>query len=252
MAAKPLLSALLLLAAALPPQKPALKSGVTLVEVDVVLSDQSGRPVRGLGREDFEVDEDGQPVEIASFSEIDLPESPHAAIVPPPDRSGSAFGSNDQADGRLILIVLDDVQVSFTAGRIATVKAVARRAVDRLGPTDLAGVMTTSGRLGGQTELTTDKSRLMAAIDRFVPQGAHDLPEIANGPPGSRVAAESIADRRTLSAMAGLSVAARALSTITHRRKGVSSSVRALRAPPMKSCAIRESALPTNRFENSS
>ena len=43
MAAKTLLSALLLLAAAQPPQKPPLKSGVTLVEVDVVVSDKSGR-----------------------------------------------------------------------------------------------------------------------------------------------------------------------------------------------------------------
>jgi VWFA-related protein len=106
---------------------------------------------------------------------------------------------------------------------MATVKAVARRAVEGLGPDDLAGVMTTSGRLGGQTELTRDKSRLLAAIARFVPQGGHDLPAIANGPPStaSGVSAESLADRRTLSAMAGLSAAARALSTITNRRKGV-------------------------------
>ena len=84
--------------------------------------------------------------------------------------------------------------------------------------------MTTSGRLGGQTELTTDKSRLLAAIERFIPQGGHDLPGIANGPPlttGGSASADSIADRRTLSAMAGLSAAARTLSTITHRRKGV-------------------------------
>ena len=224
MAAKTLLSALLLLAAAQPPQKPALKSGVTLVEVDVVISDKSGRPVRGLSREDFEVDEDGQPVEIASFSAVDLPQAPHDAVVPPPDRSGSAFASNEQADGRLILIVLDDVLVSLTAGRMATVKAVARRAVEGLGPGDLAGVMTTSGRLGGQTELTTDKSRLLAAIARFVPQGGHDLPAIANGPAsiaGGGAPAESLTDRRTISAMAGLRTAARALSTITHRRKGV-------------------------------
>ena len=224
MAAKTLLCALLLLAASQPPQKPALKSGVTLVEVDVVISDKSGRPVRGLSREDFEVDEDGQRVEIASFSAVDLPQTPRDAVVPPPDRSGSAFASNEQADGRLILIVLDDVLVSLTAGRMATVKAVARRAVEGLGPGDLAGVMTTSGRLGGQTELTTDKSRLLAAIARFVPQGGHDLPAIANGPAstaGGGASAESLADRRTISAMAGLRTAARALSTITHRRKGV-------------------------------
>ena len=76
MAAKTFLSALLLLAAPQPPQKPALKSGVTVVEVDVVVTDKSGRPVRGLAREDFEIDEDGRPVEIATFSAVDVPEAP--------------------------------------------------------------------------------------------------------------------------------------------------------------------------------
>jgi VWFA-related protein len=223
---KTLLPAVLLLLAAqqAPPPKPGFKSSVTLVEVDVVATDKSALPVRGLRKEDFEISEDGNPVEIATFSAVDVPEAPRHAIMPLPDRSGSAFGSNDRTDdGRLILIVLDDIQVSFTAGRMATVKSVARRVVERLGPADLAGVMTTSGRLGGQAEFTTDKSRLLDAIERFVPRGEHDLPAIANAPsgPGADPRAERISDGRTRSAMAGLSTAARALATIPHRRKGV-------------------------------
>ena len=126
--------------------------------------------------------------------------------------------------GGLILIVLDDIQVSFTAGRMATVKSVARRAVERLGPADLAGVMTTSGRLGGQAEFTTDKSRLLDAIERFVPQGEHDLPAIAARRHQRQAPTHelnALGERRTQSAMAGLSTAARALATIPHRRKGV-------------------------------
>jgi VWFA-related protein len=215
-----LLSAVLILLAA-QQTPPGFKSTVTLVEVDVVVTDTSGRPVRELRREDFAIAEDGKPVEIATFSAVNVPEAPARASVEAPDRSGSAFGSNDRTDdGRLILIVLDDVQVSFTAGRMATVKSVARRAVERLGPADLAGVMTTSGRLGSQTTFTNDKSSLLQAIERFVPQGEHDLPAIAGAPP-SVTGDQRIVDRRTISAMAGLRVAARALATIPHRRKGV-------------------------------
>jgi VWFA-related protein len=227
MPVKAFLSAVLLLLAAqqAPEPKPGFRSGVTVVEVDVVVTDKSARPVRGLREEDFEISEDGRPVQIATFSAVDVPEASRPAIIPPPDRSGSAFASNDQADdGRLILIVLDDIQVGFTAGRMSTVKSVARRAVERLGPADLAGVMTTSGRLGGQTEFTTDKSRLLDAIERFVPQGEHELPAIANSlpsVPGANQRAQRIGELRTPSAMAGLSVAARALATIPHRRKGV-------------------------------
>ena len=220
---KTCLSAVLVLLAAqqAPPPKPSFKSGVTVVEVDVVVTDKSGRPVRGLRTEDFEIAEDGRPVEIATFSAVDVPEAPRESIIPPPDRSGSAFASNERPDdGRLILIVLDDVQMTFTAGRMASVKSVARRAVERLGPRDLAGVLTTSGRFGGQAEFTMDKARLLDAIERFVPRGEHDLPEIAGAVPGGSPS-EGLANRRTISAMSGLTAAARALGSISHRRKGV-------------------------------
>ncbi len=222
-----LLTALLfLLAVQQPPTpKPAFKSSVTVIEVDVVVTDRSGRPVRGLARGDFEISEDGKPVDLVSFSAVDLPEAPRDSLIPPPDRSGSAYASNDRTDdGRVILIALDDVQVSFTAGRMTTVKTVARRAVEKLGPGDVAAVITTSGRRGSQAEFTTDKARLLAAIERFVPQGEHDLPAIAAPPSsvgGANPPVDAIAERRTLSAMAGLSAAARVLATIPHRRKGV-------------------------------
>ena len=219
------LAALFLLAAQQPqPSRPVFKANATMVEVDVVATDTSGRPVRGLGREDFEVLEDGTPVDIVTFSAIDVPDVPHAVTPAPQDRSGSSFASNDQTgDARLLLIVLDDVQVSFTAGRMAIAKSAARRAVERLGPADLAGVLTTSGRLGGQAEFTTDKSRLLAAIEQFTPRGEHETPAIASLPSsgGPISTGERIEDRRTRSAMAGLTVAARALATIPHRRKGV-------------------------------
>lgn len=222
-----LLTALVFLLAAQQPStpKPAFKSSVTVIDVDVVVTDRSGRPVRGLGRDDFEISEDGKPVDIVSFSAVDLPEAPRESVIPEPERSGSAYASNDRPDdGRVILIALDDVQVSLTSGRMMTVKTVARRAVERLGPGDVAAVVTTSGRVGGQAEFTTDKARLLAAIDRFVPQGEHELPAIAapsSSAGGANSPADRIAERRTQAAMAGLSAAARVLATIPHRRKGV-------------------------------
>ena len=206
------------------PPRPAFKSGVTLVEVDVVVRDRSGRPVRGLSREDFSVAEDDTPVEIASFSAIDLPEAPRDALVAPADRSGSAHASNDQPqDGRVILIVLDDLLVSLSAARMATVKSIGRRAVERLGPSDLAAVVTTSGRLGAQTEFTTEKWRLLAAIDRFVPQSEFDSPGIASSPgiPPVQSRADRLDGTRMRSAMVGLTSAIKGLGTIPHRRKSV-------------------------------
>lgn len=224
---KPLLAGVLIVLASqqVPRSTPALKSNVTIVEVDVVVADKAAQPVRGLRQEDFAVAEDGVAVEIATFSAIDIPSAPVTAEAPAPDRSGSAFASNDRPDdGRLILIVLDDVQSGLDPARMAIVKRIARRAVARLGPMDQAAVMTTSGRRGTGAEFTTDRARLVEVIDRFVPQREPELPAIAGEPPATSNAstpAEYIVMRRTQAAMAGLTAAARTLATIQHRRKGV-------------------------------
>ena len=42
---------------------------VEVVEVDVVVTDKKGRPVKGLNREDFELYVDGQPVDVTNFYE---------------------------------------------------------------------------------------------------------------------------------------------------------------------------------------
>ncbi len=66
------LGAVLCGAAALPAQtaQPFVdRVDVQVVEVDVVVTDRKGRPVKGLTREDFELYVDGRPVEIANFYE---------------------------------------------------------------------------------------------------------------------------------------------------------------------------------------
>ena len=219
-----LITVCLLLAIQQVPPKPTFRSNATLVEVDVVASDGSGRPVRGLRKEDFLVAEDGAPVEIATFSAIDLPQAPRDAAIAPADRSGSAHASNDQLqDGRVVLIVLDDLLVSLSAARMVTVKSIGRRAVERLGPSDLAAVVTTSGRLDAQAEFTTEKWRLLAAIDRFVPQSEFDSPAIGSSPgtPPVLSPADRLGQTRMRSAMVGLTTAIRNLGTIRHRRKSL-------------------------------
>lgn len=58
---------------------------VNVVTVDVVVSDRDGRPVRGLTRGDFEVYEDGRPMEVTNFSAIDRGEGRRAAPAPEPE-----------------------------------------------------------------------------------------------------------------------------------------------------------------------
>jgi VWFA-related protein len=219
-----LAAAVLLFLAEQLPQPPTFKSGVNVVEVDVVVTDKSGRPVRGLRQDDFEIFEDGKPVDIMTFTVVDVPEAPASAGIPPADRSGTAFASNDQPhDGRVILIVLDDYHVALNAGRISVSKSIARRLVERLGPSDHAGVIGTSSRNVVPVEFTADKARLIEAIDRFVPQSEQST-GLVGDPSGTGAAQAPLdfgAEARARRAMDTMSHAARILATIPHRRKAV-------------------------------
>ena len=218
----------LLLAEQPPPQTP-FKSGVNLVEVDVVVTDKGGKPFRGLTQQDFEVFEDGKPVQIATFVAVDLPPARADATIPPADRSGTSIRSNDQPeDGRVLLIVLDDYHVRFDAGYAKRTRAIARRLVERLGPSDQVAVVATSGRSINQAEFTDDKARLVDAIDGFFPQSeqtvsgglvAGSLQRSLGGPGGGGFG--FVSEMKAQWAMDTLGGAAKALADIPHRRKAI-------------------------------
>src|SRR5215217_7808853 len=152
-------TALLLYLLAQAAGQPPFRTGIDLVEVDVVVSDKQGRPVRGLTRDDFEVLEDGKTMKVEAFTAIDLPAAAAGEVLPGADRSGTSIASNDQADeGRLLLIVMDDYHVAFDAGRVAASRSIARRLVERMGPSDQAAVVVPSGRKNAQADFTSDKS----------------------------------------------------------------------------------------------
>src|SRR5262245_45450270 len=165
------------LSAQSPGQTPAFRSRVDLVEVDAVVRDKSGNPVRGLTRDDFQVFEDGKPMAIETFTAIDLPPAPQGSVIGRPDSSLLAFGSNDYPeDGRLFLIVIDDFEIRFDAYRRVKTQRVARRLIERLAPGDLAAVVATSSSRDVALEFTNDKPRLMAAVNEFFPSGEGQAP----------------------------------------------------------------------------
>jgi Ca-activated chloride channel family protein len=64
------------------------KSGVELINVNVTVTDRTGRFVSGLRQEDFEVYEDGKPIEVTHFSSDRVPVSLGVVL----DTSGSMAG----------------------------------------------------------------------------------------------------------------------------------------------------------------
>jgi VWFA-related protein len=138
---------------------------VNYVEVDAFVTDADGNVVTNLTTSDFEVFEDGKPQKISSFSLVNIPieraERPLFAGKPiEPD-----VQTNEHLEGRIYLIVLDDVHTDFT--RTPRVKAATRRFIEQnFGTNDLAAVVFT-GRSDASQDFTNSPRLLLAAIDKF-------------------------------------------------------------------------------------
>ena len=91
---------------------------VSVVTLDVFVTDKRGKPIPGLQKEDFTILEDGKPVEISNFfaeteraGTVVSATSPAPNLAAPADAAGPAAAA--AADQRLRLVVfVDDVSLS--------------------------------------------------------------------------------------------------------------------------------------------
>lgn len=147
-------------------QSAPFKSAVDVVRLDVSVLDENGQPVRGLTADDFTVIEDGKVMPIVAFDAVDIAST---------NRSGAAWLrdvprdviSNRAAARRVIVVILDDFNVPAEPWSVEATRRIARDVVSGMEPGDLTAVVYTFNRRSGQ-EFSADRSRLLAAVDRFV------------------------------------------------------------------------------------
>jgi VWFA-related protein len=134
---------------------PVFSGEVSLVQLPVYVVDRQGRAVRGLGVEDFVVEEDGRRVEVVSFRYVDTTSAEDQEEI----REASA--------ARRRFLLLFDKSFTVPAG----LDRARRGALDfvrrRLAPSDLAAVATVDVNRGFQlvANFTEDRALLAHAID---------------------------------------------------------------------------------------
>src|SRR5262245_51438197 len=118
------------------PQQPAapIRLAVDRVPVDVSIVGDDGRPVAGLTADDFTLDVDGRSRRIVSLQYVSAIRD---AAAPAP--SQLTYSSNQAADGRLIMFVIDRGNISPGGGRQAM--EAASRFLSRLSPADRVGLV---------------------------------------------------------------------------------------------------------------
>lgn len=158
-------------------QAPTFRTGVDLVTVDVSVLDSDGRPVLGLGAEDFEIKLDGkvQPVRVVTV----LQARPTGAAAPAPAGEPAPAPTGEpvirrvftneappSADSRLIVFMVDDLSFSFARGKELFVAA--EGLIESLPEGDLVGFTTSSG--SQVVNPTTDHEVVRAAMAKAVGQ----------------------------------------------------------------------------------
>lgn len=157
---------------------------VEVVNVEVFVTDRRGNRVAGLTKDDFELFEDGKPVDITYFyavgSEIPSP-------VEPPAESAPAAGVPAQAaapgpEQRLHLAIVFDGLSLTPQGRNRLLQSIRSTVLPLLHPGDLTLIADYHG--GGAfeivQELTSDRAKLeaaLAAIEKSVPRGSERAAE---------------------------------------------------------------------------
>src|SRR5581483_7042064 len=146
-----------------------VRINVNLVQVDAVVTDSKGHPVKGLTPDDFEVFQDGQPQKITNFSyveegvkvpSISATRNNEPSVPPPP------VPLKKEQVRRSIVLVVDDLGLSLE--NMARVRAALKKFVDHeMQPGDLVAIVRTGAGVGALQQFTSDKRLLYAAMDRI-------------------------------------------------------------------------------------
>jgi len=154
---------------AAPAQPPiTFRAEINYVEVDARVLDAQGKFIPGLTAGDFQVIEDGKPQQVTAFSLVNLPvERPERPLFASKPIESDVRTNLQAADGRIYLIVLDDLHTN--ALRSNRTKVAARQFIEKhIGSNDMAAVVYTGGRTDASQDFTTNQRLLLQAVDKFM------------------------------------------------------------------------------------
>jgi VWFA-related protein len=139
---------------------PTFRSSVNAVQVSVIVTDASGKPVSGLTQDDFEIVENKKTVPVTTFLPIDIPLD--GGQVTKVERD---VLSNEGPPGRLYVIALDTMPTDMA---LRTRQILHQFIEKHFGPNDTAAVVLTTGGLSDSGQEFTGNTRLLLkAIDKF-------------------------------------------------------------------------------------
>ncbi len=141
-----------------------------LVQVEAIVTDKSGKLIRDLKREDFELKEDGKPQEISYFS-LGTATSPARWMTTEKKANSkevmpTTTTTSETRPGRYIVLTIDDLHLAFS-NLVYARQALLKFVDQQLTPDDQVALITTSGQLGLHQQFTNNRDILKRAINRL-------------------------------------------------------------------------------------
>jgi VWFA-related protein len=225
-------AAFLVAGAALVAQQPTFRVQVDAIEIDAFVTDAQGNPVKGLTVDDFQILEDGAPQVITSFSQVDIPFERRTEPLEGKTAIESDVVSNDRADGRVYLFMLDEV----SAANALRARVFLKRFLQQHFAANDRGAVVFLGHQNPRAAqpFTSNPRLLLAAFERFVGGFPDtDAPEsaVSDDNPVSKgfarmaqdaqAAQQAMVSIAALDTMVGLEASVKMMASLHGRRKAV-------------------------------
>jgi VWFA-related protein len=167
------------------PQNPTfvLRAQSNVVRIDVEVIDGSGKAIKGLRADQFDVTDDGKAQKISSFSYSDIEKVETATeenakpIVVPVDNEGpgAAEAATDAVRDRRMIVLFFDMTSMETDDILRAHAAAQKFLKQQMTPADLVSVVVFSTRLAVLANFTNDRATLDKAVAQLVPGAASQI-----------------------------------------------------------------------------
>ena len=151
-----------------PPDGGVVKIATNLIQIDVTVTDRSGKIITDLRPDEISIFENGQRQSISNFSfvsSIRETDAPNKKSAPRPSLPGPLTPPRPENTRRTIALVVDDLTLSWESTYYVR-RALKKFVDEQMRDGDLVAIIRTAGGIGALQQFTTDRRQLYAAIEK--------------------------------------------------------------------------------------
>jgi VWFA-related protein len=169
-----------------PGGKGTIRSTVSLVEIDVQVTNRDGKPVKGLKQDQFSITEDGKPQKISTFeyNDIEQIETAGSGETSPVTVPLGTVSAPEEIkalvrDHRMIVLFFDLTSLQ-AEDLLRSTRAAQKYLQEQMTPADLVGVVALGNTLKVIANFTNDRALLNQSIDALIPGHEAALSQLAD------------------------------------------------------------------------